>query len=470
MVNNRVYFSLSIFLLLLFFTSCEKEIFSFSGSVEVEQHAPEPMTGFFKLSASVKNMNHWDKDKCVAGFVVEKIEQGNADSYLELDMEHVYYVYHYRDDASSDATYLWVEDVNSDISFEIDFSPSNNMYVCKAFILNFLKEEAKDYSSFYSSGSELQNAVQLIESEPCFFSGSDAIDVKLQLTNALTNEFVVKTNFEEDSRDGTKGICWSATNEMPTIDDYIYEVYSYGSDTLRLGLGNVEEDVIYLRAFNKQEIDASSTKVVYSDVLKYDRTEHIVEINTKDDLDNLFMSSCFSYGYRGTILFNYAPIEDDWSGIEVYFEPIDCSLISNADTRGHIRTNRIGEHGYIKGFSLSSSSWSDIENGGTLDDVEIDEVFVNKGRVKNSANLVMSKNEGELIDCVNIIVDQNYGLIQNCTNTVASYKNWMYHYDYWYGNNVMVNENKSSGVIINCTGDMSYVCRTNEGYMENCYP
>ena len=169
-------------------------------------------------------------------------------------------------------------------------------------------------------------------------------------------------------------------------------------------------------------------------------------------------------------MFNYVPIEDDWSGFEVYFEPIDCSLISNADTRGHIRTDRIGEHGYIKGFSLSSSFWSGIENGGTLEDIEIDEVFVNKGRIKNSANLVMSKNEGELTDCANIIVDQNYGLIQNCTNTVASYNDWMFHYDYWYGNNVMVNENKSSGKIINCTGDMSCVCRTNEGYMENCYP
>ena len=517
MKKNILFLFIGLFVLV----SCEKDIYeNENASISIEQHTPMLENGEMKLSASVGLPKSFNNSTTKYGFVVTEFtsDMNNGGGYITYDSwVDDLVVTEYMSLISNDEethyfsgyNVIWVDDIASDGSFHASFFSHKKQYMCLAFALNAL--DIKDY---------WDGKFQLLKSKWSFFTGEAS--AKLEMKNPFGHQFELTYSDEENIE---VGICWSATNAMPNIEDecvtgdYRPNDYTNNTSSLatatfldsRFNFGNNE--VVYLRGYVKMPVGGSwnssseSAQVVYSNVIELRPKNLVVEINSKEDMQAFINSmyicrdsinGLYEYrgyemwdSYHGKINFNYEVQKSDWIDPQEMSGNSDTTYIRIPIINGSIigkgvipTVERISETGFIQGMTLSEC-WDNYgllenvhnsyinHNYGSISGSNQSEIGENKGTITNATYVNVNSNYGKLTNSQNVYVDSNYGLVQNCKDVYGTKV-----YDEWYTHewNKIVNTNKPEGSIINCTiennntGNTYLICGTNYGYMENCLP
>lgn len=486
--------------------SCEEEIYeNVSTTMTVEQYAPKKENGVMKLSGKVSMPQEFSRETAKVGFYVREFTS-DMNNRLEWLFEEYYVIDAYRALMNGeqgnyyDGQFLWVDAINGDGTFEKSFSSELKQYVCFAFAINAVSED--DYNC------------QVLGSKPFFFSGEGA--VRLELENPLFHQF--KLTFSSES-DVEVGLCWSATNAQPNVEDCIgssdfWGIYSNSVTFDVLDFG--DNDVVYLRGYIQKRIvdnnssDGTSYKIIYSNVIELRPKELVVNINTKEDLQNFINLICMYEDFynmhdiniwnvfRGKINFNYEVQKEDWIdeqrtaeyGRTMYLEIpyLHCSIVGS---KGGVipYISNVSKSGMIKGMTVERCDY----NHGTLENLQNSFVSTNNGEIKGASHLVVDSNQGtitessyveidsnygKLLNSKNVFVESNNGLVQGCKDAYGTKESEGGGYDTYWCN--MVYTNKADGRIMNCIIENPsyagilrvdcYVCNTNYGYIENSGP
>lgn len=496
--------------LLFILVSCEEEINEIADKqINIEQFSPVLENGEMKLSGSVLFPKEFNRKTAQIGFFLREYT-ADYDYPWEsfIDADYIYWAYkqdflnkeegNYMDDAKV----LWVDTLNADGTFETFMIPQIKQYICIAFAINVLESADYSYDAKY----------QVIISNPFFFTGETT--AKLELVNPLWNQF--KLTYTSDS-DIEVGLCWSATNTLPNVEDNRYRNYDGGADGEQSsiyfdGLDFGDNDVVYLRGYVQKRIENDNYyseiqgyKMIYSNVIEYRPKEHVVSINTKDDFQE-FINSLYidrGYGnydyrgddlwknYKGTIRFNYEVQKTDWLDINELTLWGDTVYLKIRDLKGTIEgkgtlayVESVSSTGKISGMTLDYCD----RNYGSLEYINNLSIYDNYGNITNSVGLLVDYNHGVITNSEQILVSENYnqiinskklyvynnrGLVENCKDVHGQFsmeEHW--HYNPY----IMVHDNQPSGKIVNCTIETvdtistAYICGTNYGYIEKCLP
>lgn len=496
--------------------SCEKDIYEDGNDrMEIEQYSPVLDNGVMKLSGKVSLSGEFRRETAKVGFCVTEYTEemgnygfANGDIFLNGYMASPFDAYlHWVSGGEygySDG-YLWADEIGTDGSFSVSFVPQQKQYMCIAFAINVLDEKGSSYDSKY----------QVLSTKPFFFTGEAT--AQLELVHSMLRNF--RLTFIGD-QDLEVGLCWSATNPFPNVEDVCetgYWDYSnsetgtiVSAEFENLDFGDNER--VYLRGYLKKYIsdyssNSESYKMVYSNVIEFSTKDLEVNINSKEDLQN-FIKSMYvcrdsvnnQYedrrydiwnNFYGKINVNYEAQKVDWLdyirsneyGDSAYFEiPVVNCTIAGKGVIPYINT--ISESGKISDMTLLDC-W---KNYGILENVDSSAIGTNYGTVKggnrndfsyNSGTISgatyvwIGSNRGQLLNSNHIYVGENYGLVQGCKEVYGT--RTYDEYEWTEILNRMVGNNCSEGRIINCSlvpdeDNSNLICGENQGYIENCLP
>lgn len=477
--------------------SCEKEIYEGgTPSMTIEQYSPVMENGVMTLRGKISIPNEFNRKTVKAGFYVSKFSSYMND-YIDnlLDDYQVVDAYKsllYEEDNGewyNDSKFFWIDRINADGTYVMPFVPQLEQYVCIAFVINALDVN--------------NDNLQVLQSDPFFFKGEAT--AQLELTEPLLHRF--ELTFIADF-DCEIGLCWSASNQLPNMEDncihrgsyaneYGEQILSSSMSFERLNFG--DNEVVYLRGYVQKRIDDSSNsnilgyRTIYSNVIEFRPKDLIVEINSKEDFvksmffcsdpvnedyRNYYIGDDIFKTFRGKIHFNYEVQKEDWLDISrteeygdsIYWDipKVNCTITG----KGFIpNVSTISKSGIIKGMSLGRC----YTNYGLLENVQTSEIDENRGSIKGGVYISIGSNYGQLIDSKNVYVNYNMGLVKDCKDVYGGIETDEYG-NVYRGRSRMVETNGSEGNIINCTIENNNVennyliCETNCGYMENCLP
>lgn len=473
---------LPILLGLLLLPSCESDIYESNDSgMLIEQYSPVKNGNEMKLTGNVSLPKASNLDNVKVGFFIAEYQEGYDWEYYSSVAESA--VGRYNEllvgvENYYEGQYIWADELDTNGNFSASFVPQMKQYVCVGFAFNILERYADDGTIKTS---------QSVVSRPFFFAGEASIT--LEEYEAWGHGFKVTYN----KTDGVDmDICWSATNKLPNIDDSHIDVTvgasRSSSDSLSTvivsGLDFGDNDVVYVRAVLQQYINDYSSnsvsyKTIYSNVIEFHPYEQVKEINSKDEIQSLFINANGDETqslwdlYRGKLIFNYEVQKHDW-------------LRSPEDTTNYFYIDRLrctvqgkGKLPYIYNVEKSATiKGMDVprcdRNYGIIEETKSSYISMNEGQILNSTNVYIDYNYGELLNSTNVYVNDNNGLVQGCTDIQETNPNPDYDY---YGEimNRMVYNNQSLGKIIDCklvndTINSSMICGINYGYIENCTP
>ena len=435
---------------LFLLVACEKEIHENKNTnMTIEQYSPIQENGVMTLLGKVSIPEEFGRETAKVGFYVKEFSSDmNNDLKRLLDEQMVVDAYQALMNDEHNDEYLWVDEVNADGTFEVSCIPQLKQYVCIAFAINAMTDGTSNY--------------QVLTSKPFFFTGEAT--ARLEFTNPLGHQFKLTFSSEPNIE---VGVCWSATNRLPNIEDNpvrenyngVYNEQTITSDSVTFkNLDFGDNDVVYLRGYVQKSIkDGSSTnstsyKIIYSNVIEIRPKELVVEINSEEDVEE-FMNLMYkkdSWGihegskiwnqFRGKIVFNYEVGYSDWpysvredNVVDQVIPNINCT-ITGKGTLPYI--TMVSEKGVIKGMN-------------------VEKIVKNYGIVSETMGVEITSNYGRLTDTQNVYVYNNYGLIENCMSPLKY---------------SMIIYNQSEGRIIDCETNSGIICEANYGYMENCLP
>lgn len=508
--------NLLFFLLMLSaLTACKKDVYEAESTLmSIEQFSPVVENGMVKLSAKVSLPREIDRETAHVGFLVKELTSGMNQYIDEIILEGAYWSPYdaYRNwkygDGGSDHfadgenTYFWFENTRADGSFRASFVPQMKQYLCVAFVMNILDDTGYSDAQY-----------QVLTSKPYFFTGEASL--QLEMVSAFKHQFKLScSSLDNNYVEG--GLCWSATNSLPNLEDnplpgYFTPNYQTNSFDF-VDFGNHE--TVYLRGFIKIPIegDSYSYKVAYSNVIEFHPKDQVVNIQSKEDMQKFIASMYERYtysdgmkeyeeyvyqGYRiwdvyhGKINFGYEVEKNDWIdplhmaeyGDTTYLE-LD-ELNATLQGRGVLpKIQRISKLGKVIGMSLSDCN----VNEGVLENVTHSVIYTNYGKVEGGSHVEINDNHGvishasyvyiyanygEFLNSDHVLIENNYGLVEGCKEVYGERDTGYGWVDYW---DKMVDYNQSEGRIINCSisefseGYNHLICRVNYGYMENCLP
>ena len=519
MKKNILFMLFGLFVLV----SCEKDIFNDSDKLmTIEQFSPVLENGAMKLSGRVNLPAELNRETVKVGFYVTEYNKEMFDyEGGVLHEDRVYWAYHYLMGGSSEDGFVssngayyednnefyWVDEIASDGTFEVSFMSQMKQYICIAFAVNAL--DYNPHAWCYH--------LQLLQSKPFFFTGEET--AKLELINPMFNEFRLSFSQPEDQyNEHNAGLCWSATDKEPDLEDNRFENYANYNDSNFVDFDWIDfgdHDVVYVRGYVKNYFqddyhnEVESYKVIYSNVIEIRPKELKYVINSKEEFQE-FINSLYDFwdpvnnyynyrgddwwlSFRGRSQFNYAVEKTDWLDrpyLESYWGG-DSTYLSIPELKGVIEGNgiipeirKVNEQGVVKGMTVlkCDENYGKLENlqgltlssnYGEVKGGKLTEISTNRGQIIGVDHVRVETNYGSLTASEKVYVNYNHGLVQDCTDVVGkvvSEGGWEHDY------NTMVVYNQKLGKMIDCSiatqnADSTYVvCYYNYGYMENCLP
>lgn len=519
MKKNILFMLFGLFVLV----SCEKDIFNDSDKLmTIEQFSPVLENGAMKLSGRVNLPAELNRETVKVGFYVTEYNKEMFDyEGGVLHEDRVYWAYHYLMGGSSEDGFVssngayyednnefyWVDEIASDGTFEVSFMSQMKQYICIAFAVNAL--DYNPHAWCYH--------LQLLQSKPYFFTGEET--AKLELINPMFNEFRLSFSQPEDQyNEHNAGLCWSATDKEPDLEDNRFENYANYNDSNFVDFDWIDfgdHDVVYVRGYVKNyfqddyQNEVESYKVIYSNVIEIRPKELKYVINSKEEFQE-FINSLYVFwdpvnnyynyrgdewwrSFRGRIQFNYAVEKTDWLDrpyLESYWGG-DSTYLRIPELNGTIEGKgvipeiyKVNEQGVVKGMTVlrCDENYGKLENlqgltlssnYGEVKGGKLTEISTNRGQIIGVDHVRVETNYGSLTASEKVYVNYNHGLVQDCTDVVGkvvSEGGWEHDY------NTMVVYNQKLGKMIDCSiatqnADSTYVvCYYNYGYMENCLP